>query len=80
MATLMFEGKSFCFTGTRDLLAETAAAGGEIKSGVSAKLDYLVQKDPTSKSGKTLKAESLGVKVISIETLRATLAGERDLP
>jgi len=80
MPAQLLEGKSFVFTGTRDLLAETAAAGGEIKSGISAKVDYLVQKDPTSKSNKTLKAESLGVKIISIETLRAALAGERDLP
>ena len=75
-----FAGKSFCFTGTRDLLVETAAAGGEIKSGVSKGLTYLVQKDATSKSNKTIKADEYGVKIISIETLRAALAGERDLP
>lgn len=80
MATRMFEGKSFVFTGTRDLLEETLAAGGEIKSGISAKVDYLVQKDATSSSNKTLKAEALGIKIIGIETLRAILAGERDLP
>lgn len=73
-------GSSFCWTGTRDLLEETVAAGGIEKSGISAKLDYLVQKDPTSKSNKTLKAESLGVKIISIDCLREVLAGERELP
>lgn len=73
-------GSTFCWTGTRELLDETKAAGGIEKSGISAKLDYLVQKDPTSSSGKTLKAESLGVKIISIECLRAVLAGERELP
>jgi DNA ligase (NAD+) len=74
------KGSTFCWTGTRELLEETVAAGGIEKSGISAKLDYLVQKDPTSSSNKTLKAESLGVTIIGIECLRAVLAGERELP
>ena len=74
------KGSSFCFTGTRDCLDEVTAAGGIIKSGVSKGLDYLVQKDPTSSSNKTLKAESLGVKIIGIECLKQVLAGERELP
>ena len=74
------QGKSFCFTGTRECLDDVEAAGGVIKSGVSKGLDYLVQKDATSQSGKTRKAESYGVKIISLDTLKAALAGEKPLP
>lgn len=73
-------GSSFCFTGTRDYLDEVAARGGIIKSGVSKGLDYLVQKDATSSSGKTMKAEALGTKIISLECLREVLDGIRELP
>jgi len=73
-------GKSFCWTGTRDCLEEVKALGGIEKSGVSAKLDYLVQRDATSSSNKTLKAESLGVKILGIDYLKAVLAGEKELP
>jgi DNA ligase (NAD+) len=73
-------GSSFCWTGCRDYLDEVAAKGGIIKSGVSKGLDYLVQKDATSSSGKTMKAESYGTKIISIDCLREVLAGERELP
>ena len=74
------KGSTFCWTGTRDCREETLAAGGVEKSGVSKGLDYLVQKDPTSSSNKTIKAESLGVKIIGIECLRQVLAGQRELP
>ena len=73
-------GSSFCWTGCRDYIDEVKARGGIEKSGVSAKLDYLVQKDATSSSNKTLKAESYGTKIISVDTLRAVLDGERELP
>jgi DNA ligase (NAD+) len=73
-------GSTFCFTGTRDFLDEVVARGGIIKSGVSKGLNYLVQKDPTSSSNKTKKAEELGVKIIAVGTLRAILDGERELP
>ena len=72
-------GKSFCFTGTRDLVEEVQAAGGIIKSGVSKGLHYLVQKDPTSTSGKTMKAESYGTKIIGVDYLREVLAGNAAL-
>lgn len=73
-------GKSFCWTGTRAYTDEVEACGGIIKSGISAGLDYLVQKDSTSSSNKTLKAESLNVKIISLECLQQVLAGDRPLP
>jgi NAD-dependent DNA ligase len=73
-------GSTFCFTGTRDYLDEVVAKGGIIKSGVSKGLNYLVQRDPTSSSGKTMKAEALGTKIISLECLREVLDGLRELP
>jgi len=73
-------GSTFCFTGTRDYLDEVIAKGGIIKSGVSKGLDYLVQKDATSSSNKTMKAESYGTKIISIDCLREVLDGIRELP
>jgi len=73
-------GSSFCFTGTRDYLDEVVAKGGIIKSGVSRGLNYLVQKDAMSSSGKTMKAEALGTKIISIDCLREVLDGLRELP
>jgi len=73
-------GSTFCFTGTRDYLDEVVAKGGIIKSGVSKGLNYLVQKDATSSSGKTMKAEALGTKIISIDCLREVLDGVRELP
>jgi DNA ligase (NAD+) len=73
-------GSTFCITGTRECVDEIVAAGGILKSGVSATLNYLVQKDPTSSSNKTKKAEELGIKIISLETLKEVLAGNRPLP
>ena len=74
-----FSSLSFCFTGTRQCLQEVQDAGGEIKSGVSKKLHYLVQKDPLSKSSKTRKAEECGVKVISVDFLSDVLEGKAQL-
>lgn len=73
-------GRSFCFTGTRKYLEQVEALGGIIKSGVSAKCDYLVQKDATSKTNKSRKADELGVIVIGLDCLEAVLAGTRELP
>lgn len=75
-----FVGTSWCFTGTRECLDDVAARGGVIKSGVSKGLTYLVQKDPTSVSNKTQKAEEYGVKIVGIEYLKKILAGEAGLP
>jgi DNA ligase (NAD+) len=73
-------GSTFCFTGTRDFLDEVVARGGIIKSGVSKGLNYLVQKDATSSSNKTKKAEEYGTKILSIDCLRRILDGEQELP
>jgi len=69
-------GVSVCFTGVRMTAEEKAkfeAAGGVEKSGVSAGLTYLVQKDAASESSKSTKAKSLGIKVIGIDEFRTML-------
>jgi DNA ligase (NAD+) len=74
-----FAGKTFCFTGTRDCVNEVEARGGVIKSGISKKLDYLVQQDPMSRSNKSKKAEEYGVEILGVEFLQKVLAGEAEL-
>lgn len=70
-ASNLLEGKSFCFTGEmftmarEEAQAEVKKLGGESKSGVSAKLTYLVTNDPNSGTTKNKKARELGVSVIS---------------
>ncbi len=63
------KGLSFCFTGemthTREDLEQMVEENsGEVK-GVSGKLTYLVQADPSSESSKSVKAKKLGTKIIS---------------
>lgn len=74
-----FDGLSFCFTGTRAFMEETELMGGTIKSGISKKLTFLVQKDAMSQSNKTMKAESYGVKIISVDYLKRAIDGEVSL-
>lgn len=76
--TNVLGGKSFCFTGavseinpdtvkkwTRDeMQALVRHAGGVVRSGVSAELDYLVISDPSSTSSKAKKARDIGVVII----------------
>lgn len=71
-----FAGFSFCLTGTRAYIKEIEEMGGEIKSGVSRGLTFLVQADPLSTSSKTRKADEYGVRVISIEYLKKAIDGE----
>jgi len=70
----VLQGKSFCITGAlsrnkKEVSADIEAAGGEMKSGVSKGLNFLVQADQTSESGKTKKAAKYGTEVISEEQL-----------
>ena len=71
-------GKSFCVTGSfqgisRDEIhAMIEEQGGEVRSAVTGKLDYLIV--GSDAGSKKTKAESLGVKCIEIEDLRAMLA------
>lgn len=62
-------GLSFCFTGELSIKRPVAqkfveSLGGEIKTSVSKGLDYLVQSDPHSNSGKAQKARKYGTQVI----------------
>jgi DNA ligase (NAD+) len=74
-------GKSFCITGdlsiprpkVQDFIRDQ---GGEIKSGVSKTLNYLITDDPESGTGKNKKADKYGVTKISEEELYK-LAGKR---
>lgn len=71
---LPFEGISFCFTGTRELVDEVEKLGGKIASGVSKNVKYLVQKSKDSTSSKSSKAKELGVEVIGIEELKQLIS------
>ncbi|MFY0655364.1 MAG: hypothetical protein JXR12_01170 [Neptunomonas phycophila] len=57
-------GKNIVVTGFRDPVFEDKIRdeGGEIKSGVSAKVHYVVAKDPNSASGKVKKARDINAK------------------
>ncbi len=67
-------GKSFCVTGSfegvsrDDIHAVIEAAGGLVRTGVTAKLDYLVV--GSDAGSKLAKATELGVSVVSWEEVR----------
>jgi NAD-dependent DNA ligase len=69
------DGKSFCFTGLRlkELESIIESKGGRIASGVSKNLTYLVAKDPGSGSSKLVKAQELGVILLSVQELEQLL-------
>ncbi len=64
-------GKSFCFTGKLNKITRNEAKdlvislGGQFKSGVTLKLDFLVTNDLSSGSSKNVKARDLGVDIIT---------------
>jgi DNA ligase (NAD+) len=62
-------GKSFCFTGQISIRRGAAQKlvedlGGTVKSSISKGLTYLVQANPKSNSGKSMKARKYGTKII----------------
>jgi DNA ligase (NAD+) len=71
-------GKSFCMTGKatmpraelEQLIVEN---GGEVKSGVSRGLDFLIIADVNSTSSKAVKARALGTKLVSEEEFLSML-------
>jgi NAD-dependent DNA ligase len=69
------DGKSFCFTGVRlaDEELKIIDKGGKISSGVSKTLTYIVCKDKNAGSAKLIKAEELGVILLSVEDLKGML-------
>jgi len=69
------ENISFCFTGIRrkDLEEIIISKSGKIASGVSKNLTYLVCKDKNAGTSKLVKAEEIGVKLLSVEDLEKML-------
>jgi DNA ligase (NAD+) len=68
--------QSFCFTTCRMTAEESvklAALGGVEKSGVAKGLSYLVQRDASKTTGKSTKAATLGIPVISYERFQQML-------
>lgn len=68
-------GKIFIFTGYRNKEAEAIieSRGGQLASGVSSRVSYIVTKDPNSGSSKMKKARELGIKILDAEGLNALL-------
>lgn len=70
---MKLSGKSFCVTGSfegisRDQIhAMIEEHGGEVRTSVSPKLDYLIV--GSDAGGKKTKAEEFGVKVLDLEGL-----------
>ena len=67
-------GRRFVLTGEfsrtkKEIEADIEAAGGEIASSVSKKLDFLIQADKNSTSSKSKKAKKLGVEILSEDDL-----------
>jgi len=75
----VFEGKSFCITGTlpgmsRDEASKLIEAnGGKVVSSVSKKTDFLLMGD--NAGSKERKARDLGVAIISLDELREMIGG-----
>jgi DNA ligase (NAD+) len=65
-------GVKVCFSGIRDAALEEdiRMRGGSIVSGVSKDTSYLVVKDPSAGSAKIMKAQALGVDVVTIHEMR----------
>ena len=70
-------GIGVCMTGFRDAAMSEAIEeqGGAVKSGVSKNTNILVCKDPTSTSGKAVKARKLGVEIITPDEMWNRLGG-----
>ena len=77
-ATGVMKGKSVCMTGFRDKSMEDSIErqGGTVKSSVSKGLDYLVQKDVSSQSGKSAKAKEYGTQIVSVGQMWEMLGGQ----
>lgn len=65
----------FVFTGIRLKDAEKVieSRGGKISNTVNSKTTHLVCKDKNSGSSKLVKAESLGINILSVEELEEML-------
>ena len=82
-ATGIFDGKSFCITGSlsrprKEIALAIKNAGGKVVGSVSGNLDILVAGEKAG--SKLAKAESLGVKVWSEDELFSQIAEPRNSP
>ena len=68
-------GKKYVFTGFRDddLQDRIEGLGGKVSNSVSKDTTYVIASNVSEKKGKVLKAEKLGIKVISKENFLKTL-------
>lgn len=68
-----YAGFKVCFTGVRDaeLEKEIVDGGGEIASGVSKKTTHLVVADLTTTSSKAIKAQTMGIPILTIDGFKA---------
>ncbi len=67
-----YAGMKVCFTGIRDknLEAEIVAQGGEVVSGVTKTTTHLIVAELNSPSSKTIKAKTLGIPILTIESFK----------
>jgi DNA ligase (NAD+) len=74
-AALRIVGKSFVFSGVRDITLEEFIAenGGAVSTSVSSKTSMVVVKDLDSDSSKVTKAKSLNIPIITLEDFRNEL-------
>lgn len=82
-SSVNLNGKSFCITGSlthyanRDTLVKAIEDnGGKYVSSVSKKIDYLINNDKTSTSGKNKKAIDLNIPIISEEDFINMIGGD----
>jgi DNA ligase (NAD+) len=73
----MIAGKSFCVTGSFDSISReeihelVEANWGEVRTAVSAKLDYLIVWD--NAGSKKSKAEELGVQIFTLDDFQSMI-------
>ena len=73
-AVMSLAGATFCITGTlsrvrRDIESLLRQHGADLSSTVSARTTHLICNDPNSKTSKVQKAKSLGISIVSEETV-----------
>jgi len=68
-----FLSKTFVFSGFRNKIWEEkiSAAGGNVASGVTKKVHYLIVKDKDESSNKIEKAKEIGIPILNIEEVKA---------
>ena len=71
--TFVITGKLDSFKNRDEAVAAIEAAGGKVVNSVSKKTDYLVNNDFSSKSSKNMRAQELGIPIITEEQLRELL-------